>query len=265
MYDGSSTIIVALMVIIIKFVIFLIFIRIIFLFSIFEFYFWYFLKFISFFSIVIGSIGALTQQKIKRFIAFTSINQLGLMTLGVIFDPLSMIGSFSSLLVYISTNLIFFGVLLTIRESKKNKLLIYLSDLHNLFISSPGNGIYLTISILSMSGVPPFTGFFSKYFLILPIINNVYGIYFGFIILFFHVVSTFNYLRLLRDIWFYDLSKILSFYSYLNVINLFFFFFLFIFQVFFFLNFNYLIAFCSYLRFFVWTVNWCLLSDVFKF
>jgi NADH:ubiquinone oxidoreductase subunit 2 (subunit N) len=44
-----------------------------------------------------------------------------------------------------------------------------------------------------MAGIPPFLGFFSKYFLILPIINSSFGLMWGFFVLIFHVIGIFNY------------------------------------------------------------------------
>lgn len=256
-YEGAPTLVVAFMIIVVKFVIFLVLMRVIFTFSNFDFFFWNLFKIIGCFSIVIGSVGALVQQKIKRFLAFTSINQMGLMLLGLSFDPLNTLGTLFALLVYVSTNLIFFGIILTTREAKSQRLVTYMSDLHNLFISSPKSIIYLTISILSMSGIPPFSGFFSKYFLILPVINSEYGIYWGFFVLFFHIVGSFNYLRLIRDMWFYDLSKLLFFYSCLSNKNFLLIQFLCFFQLFCIFGLDYILIFCNYWRWSLYTVNWC--------
>lgn len=186
---------------VVKFVIFIVLMRVVFIFFFFNIFFSYLFKVVGFFSIIIGSVGALTQQKIKRFVAFTSINQLGLILLGTAFDFLNIFGSLFALIVYILTNIIFFAIILSMREKKQHVFISYLSDLHNFFISSPANTIYLTISILSMSGIPPFLGFFSKYFLLLPILNNdIHNLFWPGFVLFFHVVGTFNYLRLLRNL-----------------------------------------------------------------
>lgn len=168
--------VVGFLIIVVKFVIFLSLMRIIFTFHIFNFFFLSIFKIVGFFSIIIGSLGAMTQQKIKRFVAFTSVNQIGLMLLGVAFDYNTIFGSLFMLMVYVVTNLIFFGVILNTYEIKSQRTFVYMSDLHNFFISSPIGAIYLTISILSMAGIPPFLGFFSKYFLILPILNSIDGL-----------------------------------------------------------------------------------------
>lgn len=256
-YEGAPTIIVGFMVIMIKFVIFLTLIRVIFIFYNFDFFFWYLFKIIGCFSIIIGSVGALIQQKIKRFIAYTSINQMGLLLLGLAFDPLNMVGSLFGLLVYVTTNLIFFGILLSAKEIKTQRLIIYMSDLHNLFISSPKNIIYFTVAILSMSGIPPFAGFFGKYFLLLPIINSKFGIFYGIFLLSFHIIGTFNYLRLIRDMWFYDLSKLLSFYSCLSNKNLIKIQILTFFQFMCFFGLDYILLFCNYWRWTLSTIFWC--------
>jgi NADH-quinone oxidoreductase subunit N len=126
-------------------------------------------KTFSFLSLFIGSIGAVIQQKIKRFLAFTSINQIGLMLFGIFYDS-DHIGSFFNMFIYSMTNIILLYVLSNLKQRGSVNSVEYLGDLRGLYSSSPQSVIYLTIALLSMAGIPPFVGFFSKYLILIPIL-----------------------------------------------------------------------------------------------
>lgn len=159
----------------------------------------FFLKIVGVVSVIVGSLGAISQQKIKRFVAFTSINQMGLIFLGLLYDP-NAIGSVFNLIVYCSTSIIIFAVLISMRQIFTKKSAVYMNELHSFLAANAYLVKCLTIGILSVSGIPPMLGFFSKYLIFLVIVKK--HIIFAMIILAFHVVGTFNYLRLLRDLWF---------------------------------------------------------------
>jgi NADH-quinone oxidoreductase subunit N len=224
-YEGSPLYVVSFMVILVKFVIFCVFLR---FFNSSPLYIYcvdmlssdssigaviWFLKICGFASVGIGAIGAITQQRLKRFVAYTSINQMGLMLLGILYDPIA-VGAIFNIFVYVSTSLIFFGVLMSLKRIHNDTRIIYMNELHNLFESSPSSTILLTISILSISGIPPLLGFFSKYMMFIPIFKS--GLAASFYILFFHTVAMFNYLRVLRDIWFTDNFKDVVFFRFLS-------------------------------------------------
>ncbi len=89
---------------------------------------------LSIFSMIFGSVGALYQERIKRFFAYSSIHQVGYIVLSL--STGTSTGLFSSIFYIITYNLTtigFFGVLLFYNTSyftyKKIKL-IYLNDLY---------------------------------------------------------------------------------------------------------------------------------------
>jgi len=84
-------------------------------------------------SIIIGCLGALLQKKIKRFLAYTSINQIGFLLLGLSTNNFSGISSsLMFLMIYIIMNIIFFGVLLNIQHFTQKFQIIYLTDLYSI-------------------------------------------------------------------------------------------------------------------------------------
>ena len=162
-------------------------------------------------SIVLGALGAFNQRKLKRFIAYTSINQTGFMLLGLSCTSLSgCLASIIYLLIYIPALLLFF---ISLIHFSKGSGPIFLKDL---FFKQYGvntfNLSFFTIAILSMAGLPPLGGFAAKFGLFNVLINHMF--FFSVTaILFSTLISSFYYLKVIRDIWF-CFHKNLSFYQY---------------------------------------------------
>jgi NADH-quinone oxidoreductase subunit N len=81
-------------------------------------------------SMFVGTLGALQQTKIIRFIAYASINQVGYLLLGM--ASCSLLGLCSSLLfifIYAIMSLVFFRIILNIERSSNKMSLTYLSQL----------------------------------------------------------------------------------------------------------------------------------------
>jgi NADH-quinone oxidoreductase subunit N len=84
-------------------------------------------------SIVIGCFGALIQRRIKRFLAYTSINQVGFLLLGLgMCDTYGLSSAFLFLFIYLIMNIIFFCLVLNVKHFTENIQLIYLTDLYSL-------------------------------------------------------------------------------------------------------------------------------------
>jgi NADH-quinone oxidoreductase subunit N len=123
-------------------------------------------------SIVIGSFGALKQTRIKRFLAYTSISQVGFILLGITSG--SILGLFASLLylfIYLVMVLMFFSIFLNIEHIILKKNIVYLSDLYGIYFYTQEASKYLAITIFSMAGLPPLGGFIGKLFLYFAVIE----------------------------------------------------------------------------------------------
>ncbi|MEQ1797278.1 MAG: NADH-quinone oxidoreductase subunit N, partial [Lacibacter sp.] len=116
-------------------------------------------------SMVIGNLFAIRQQNIKRFLAFSSISQVGFILIGVTGGDNT---GFSSVvyfvLIYIFSNLAAFGVL-SLVSSEKGKERI--DDFKGFYKTNPLLTWVLAIALFSLAGIPPTAGFFGKFFLIL--------------------------------------------------------------------------------------------------
>ena len=114
-------------------------------------------------TITIGNLFAVRQRNLKRFLAFSSISQAGYIMLGVIaLNTTGMASLMYYILVYIFSNLAAFGVVSAI-ENKTGKL--SMEDYNGLYKTNPRLSFAMMLAMFSLAGIPPFAGFFSKFFI----------------------------------------------------------------------------------------------------
>lgn len=114
-------------------------------------------------TITIGNLFAIRQRNLKRFLAFSSISQAGYIMLGVIAaNTVGMASMIYYIMVYIFSNLAAFGVIAAIeRQSGK----VTIDDYNGLFKTNPWMAFTMMLAMFSLGGIPPFAGFFSKFFI----------------------------------------------------------------------------------------------------
>ena len=114
-------------------------------------------------TITLGNLFAIRQRNLKRFLAFSSISQAGYIMLGVIaVNTMGMSSMIYYVLVYIFSNLAAFGVIATI-ERQTGK--VTMDDYNGLFKTNPWLAFTMMLAMFSLGGIPPFAGFFSKFFI----------------------------------------------------------------------------------------------------
>ncbi|MDR1096731.1 MAG: NADH-quinone oxidoreductase subunit N [Tannerella sp.] len=114
-------------------------------------------------TITVANLFAIRQKNSKRFFAFSSISQAGYMMLGVIGgDAAGMTSLVFYLLAYLVANMAVFGVIAVI-EQKTDKISI--PDYNGLYRTNPRLTWIMTLALFSLAGIPPFVGFFSKFFI----------------------------------------------------------------------------------------------------
>ncbi len=141
-------------------------------------------------SLFLGYLSALKQTSFRRMMAYSSIANTGFALFAVLnqqFGEASlwifMIGYASSTVALITINMIV--------EKETDEL----TNWKGIGYSNPLIGITLVISLLSMSGIPPFTGFFGKYLLL----SSAFANYLPFVILAIiaSLIGAYLYLRLM--------------------------------------------------------------------
>jgi len=115
-------------------------------------------------TMVVGNLFALRQENLKRFLAFSSISQVGFILVGISGGSQPAMASvIYFVLIYVFSNLGAFGVisLVSALTGKEN-----LSDYKGFYKTNPLLSWILTLSLFSLAGIPPTAGFFGKLFLL---------------------------------------------------------------------------------------------------
>ncbi len=154
------------------------------------------LIFISIISLVVSALGALKQTDIKRLIAYSSIGHIGYVLMGIAAAMSS--SSVSEIIVYITAysimNVGMFAVILSLSGSS-------IMDLRNIYKTKPLLSACLVVIILSMAGVPPTAGFFTKIYILSSAINSQL-LSLALFALITSVISCYYYLRLIKIMYF---------------------------------------------------------------
>lgn len=158
-------------------------------------------------SMLIGSFSAISETKLKRFWAYSYISSVGLILLGINYYNQGMgVCTYTAkvyFIVYLLTWQMVFGVLLNTKiwstSIDRNLSMVYINDLRFLQYVSRSDYLGIIFAILSLMGLPPALGFFSKLIVYLNIFENQHVLFFILIIL-MSPISGYGYLRLLLPI-----------------------------------------------------------------
>lgn len=121
-------------------------------------------------TITIGNLFAIRQTNMKRFLAFSSISQAGYIMLAIVGDNAMGISALMFYtLVYVFSNLAAFGVIGAI-ENATGK--VDMTDYNGLYKTNPRLSFTMMLAMFSLAGIPPFAGFFSKFFVFTAALNG---------------------------------------------------------------------------------------------
>ncbi len=158
------------------------------------------LSFISAASMIIGNIIAISQTNIKRMLAYSSIAHAGYMLVGLAAaNEMGRSGILFYLTAYSFMNLGAFGIL-SFLEKEDDKNLTF-EDYAGLSSQSPYLAALMAIFMFSLTGIPPFAGFFGKYYLFMAAVNA--GLtWLAILGVLMSAVSAYYYLRLVVAMYF---------------------------------------------------------------
>jgi len=121
-------------------------------------------------SMILGNITAIVQTNIKRMLAYSSIAHAGYMLSGVAAaNSEGQSGVLFYLVAYLFMNIGAFGVI-TIMEQEDDRNL-NLEDYTGLSTQRPLLAMLMAVFMFSLAGVPPFGGFFGKYYVFLAAVK----------------------------------------------------------------------------------------------
>lgn len=123
------------------------------------------IAFLAIATIVVGNVVALTQQSLKRMLAYSSIAHAGYTLVAVWAGTTLGAGAVLFYLVtYTVTTLASFGILASTEHVGSRTILV--DDLEGLFTVRPGAALAMAICLLSLLGFPGTFGFIGKWYLI---------------------------------------------------------------------------------------------------
>jgi len=153
-------------------------------------------------SMAVGSFGALTQNNIKRLMAYSSIGNMGYALVAIAAGTqIGLWALLAFMILYVIGLIAAFGVILSMRTSEG--MVEQVEDLAGLSQSRPGLAWTMTGAMFSIGGLPFLVGFFGKLFILYAALEA--GLVFlPIALVLFSVVSAYYYLRIVRVMWFSD-------------------------------------------------------------
>jgi len=155
---------------------------------------------ISVASMMLGGFAAIVQTNIKRLMAYSSIGHVGYALVGLAVGSAEGIGGvLVYMTIYLFMNVGTFAVILSMRAN--GRLVEGINDLSGLSKTRPVMAAALAVMMFSMAGIPPFAGFFGKFFIFKAAVDAgliplaVVGVLTS-------VVAAFYYLRIVKIIYF---------------------------------------------------------------
>lgn len=223
-YDGVPTIVTTFIAILGKISILILFLELshytgTLIYSMIQYYSWTVSLSIScLFSLIIGTVLGLTQTRIKRLLAYSTISHIGFILLALIAHNIESYQAFIFYIMqYILTNLNAFLVIISIGYSlylyhtnvsennnlseKNNSPIQLISQLKGYFSINPALALCLVISLFSFVGLPPLVGFFGKQMVLTSALDNDNSILVIVAIL-TSVIGAVYYLTVIKTIYF---------------------------------------------------------------
>lgn len=157
------------------------------------------LIFSGFLSIFIGTFAAIFQNRIIRLMAFSAIAHIGFILLGFSSGSFtSFYSSFIYIIIYIFMTINSFTFILSVYPAHQHK---YFADLLAFAKYQPVLAISFAFTLLSIAGIPPLAGFFSKFYILLSLIDHHFFIL-AFLVVLLSVISAYYYIRIIQWMFF---------------------------------------------------------------
>ena len=232
-YDGVPTIVTAFISTLGKIAFLILFLELVhytssLIYSIIQLYSWTTSLSIScFFSLTIGTVLGLTQSRIKRLLAYSTISHVGFMLLALIVHNVESYQAYLFYIIqYIISNINAFFILIAIGYSlylyysniseynnlseKNNSPIQLISQLKGYFSINPALALCLIITMFSFIGLPPLVGFFGKQMVLTTALDNE-KIILVIVAILTSVIGAVYYLGIIRTIYFNDTDYITNY------------------------------------------------------
>jgi NADH-quinone oxidoreductase subunit N len=156
-------------------------------------------------SIVVGALGAIGQSNIKRLLAYSSINNVGFMLLGLAAGtPEGAAATLIYLAIYVVMSVVSFTAVLMLTDAAGQQVEA-ISDLAGLSKVKPGLAAAIAMVMFSLAGLPPLFGFYGKFVVFMAVVRAGY-IPLAAIAVAASVIGAFYYLKVVKVMYFDELS-----------------------------------------------------------
>ena len=156
-------------------------------------------------TMIVGNLVALSQRKLKRMLAYSSISHMGFFLLGILsVEPNGYSSSLFYILVYAVMSAGAFGMIILLSRSGFEAE--RLEDFKGLNQRSPWHAFLMLLLMLSMAGVPPTVGFYAKLLVIQSVIK-VGMLPLAVVAVLFAVIGAYYYLRVIKLMYFDDATE----------------------------------------------------------
>ncbi|AOL94933.1 NADH-quinone oxidoreductase subunit NuoN [Porphyrobacter sp. LM 6] len=152
-------------------------------------------------SIVFGALGAIGQENLKRLLAYSSINNIGFILLGLaVANAEGASAMLVYLFIYVAMSLGSFTALLMLRDGD-GALFETFADIRGLSVTRPAIAWALLVFMFSLAGIPPLLGFFAK-FAVFQATVEAGLVAFGAIAIAASVIGAFYYIKFVKVMFF---------------------------------------------------------------
>ena len=150
-------------------------------------------------SLTWGNLAALTQNNLKRLLAYSSIAHVGYILLGIVaWNEIGIVGLFYYLIAYAFMTIGAFAIIVVLRQ--RGLIGDEIEDLDGLYQRSPGAALLLLVFMLSLAGIPPTAGFMGKFFIFQGLIQSHHPVLAIFAALYI-VPAVYYYFRVIVHAW----------------------------------------------------------------
>lgn len=153
-------------------------------------------------SMALGNLSAIWQTNIKRMLAYSAIAQMGMFLLGMaVAAPAGYRAALFYVLTYALTSAAGFGLLVLMsKDQEEADQIDYFKGLNR---RKPWLAFLWLIVLFSLAGIPPFVGFFAKWYILAALIHQKMFWLSGGMML-FSVIGAYYYLRVVKVMYFDD-------------------------------------------------------------
>lgn len=149
--------------------------------------------------IIYGSIIAIAQSELKRMLAYSSVAQVGYIGLGIsMANPLGFIGAVLHVVNHAVMKACLFLVAANMRVHMGHSDISRFDNSYR--VKMPWTMAAFTVAAISMIGLPPLAGFFSKWYLVLATIENSQWIFLG-VILVSSLLNAVYFFRVIEKVY----------------------------------------------------------------